>query len=115
MAQYSTGTVTTTSGSAVVTGSGTSWLAEIDADDIFIADGDTSPYFVQSVDSDTQITLTGNHDTTQSGVTYTLTRDFSTYYGIPLLNNGDIDLDILLNKIVADIDLAIENINGGTY
>jgi len=115
MAQYSTGTVATTAASAIVTGTGTSWNTEAAVGDIFIASGDVVVYFVQSVDSDTQITLTGNHDTTQSGVTYTLTRDFSTYHNIPLLNSGDIDLGLILNRIVTVIDLALETVDGGTY
>lgn len=52
---YATGTVTVTKDSQTVTGSGTSWLANADAGMIF---GSSPTYgVVQSVDSDTQITL----------------------------------------------------------
>lgn len=55
---YNTGTVTTTS-SSIVTGSGTSWSANLDAGMIVTLSGDTTRFYViASVDSNTQITLT---------------------------------------------------------
>lgn len=73
-ADYSTGTVTLTNGSAVVTGAGTSWTANVDAGMLF-RHGAERVYVVKSVDSDTQITLadvyTGSNSATQA---YTLKR-----------------------------------------
>ena len=58
---YSTGTVTTTNGSAVVAGSSTSWDSgtDLDAGSIIEFSSDSSRYYVvASVDNSTQITLT---------------------------------------------------------
>lgn len=60
--QYQTGTVSVTKNSAVVTGTGTIWngtqtgATVVNAGDIFTVD-DSRLYFIQSVDSATQITL----------------------------------------------------------
>jgi hypothetical protein len=55
-ANYSTGTISTmTIGSATVTGSGTSWLANVDAG--MLLDAGPTPLVVKSVDSNTQLTL----------------------------------------------------------
>lgn len=73
-ANYSTGTVTTTSASAVVTGSGTSWSANVDAGMLFRISGERV-YVVKTVDSNTQITLTEPYQgSTGSGKAYTLKR-----------------------------------------
>jgi hypothetical protein len=57
-ANYSTGSVTVTQGSATVTGSGTSWSANVDAGMIFnLTAGHVERYVVKTVDSNTQITL----------------------------------------------------------
>ncbi len=69
---YSTGTVDLTNGSAVVTGSGTSWSANVDAGMIF-RHGSERVYVVKSVDSDGQITLTEPYQgATDTGEAYTL-------------------------------------------
>lgn len=76
--RYETGTVDVTNGSAVVSGTGTSWSTELKAGDFFHA-GATGQieltatwYEIQSVDSDTQITLTTTYaEGTQSGIAYT--------------------------------------------
>lgn len=60
--QYQTGTATVTSGSAVVTGTGTIWNGQkvgatvVNVGDLFTID-DSRFYFIKSVDSATQITL----------------------------------------------------------
>jgi hypothetical protein len=56
---YTTGTASTTAGSATVTGSGTSWLANVDPGMIFIAVGAVDPFvnIVKSVESDTSLTF----------------------------------------------------------
>ncbi|WP_026610702.1 hypothetical protein [Methylocaldum szegediense] len=54
------GTVTVTQNSPIVTGSGTNWLSTVSAGDVFFVYSNTR-YMVQSVDSDTQITLTTNY------------------------------------------------------
>lgn len=79
---YTTGTISVTNGSKTVTGSGTSWLANVDAGMLIGAIGVSSAAalggalgVVASVDSDTQITLRDNWaGTTQSGHTYAVTQ-----------------------------------------
>ena len=70
---YTTGTVTATNGWEVVTGSGTSWTANLDAGMIVsIANDTTRFYVIASVDSDTQFTLTEPFlGTTGPGQSYT--------------------------------------------
>lgn len=65
-----TGTVSATNGSAIVTGSGTSWLSQLSAGDVFGISG-LSRYSIASVDSDTQITLSAVYlGTTVAGSSY---------------------------------------------
>lgn len=80
---YNTGTISVVNGSPTVTGSGTSWSANVKAGDQ-IALGSASLvtaawYTVDTVDSDTQITLTENYTTTPdlSGQTYTIRKLFT--------------------------------------
>lgn len=58
-APYSTGTIAVTQGSKTMTGTGTAWLANVDAGMLMASGPDAAAryYVVQSVDSDTQITL----------------------------------------------------------
>jgi hypothetical protein len=73
-ADYSTGTVTTTQGSKIVTGAGTTWLANVDPGMLFRTA--SNPYYVvASVDSNTQITLAEAYAPSgAAGLAYTLTR-----------------------------------------
>jgi hypothetical protein len=57
-ADYSTGTITGTQNSAVITGAGTSWTANVDAGMLLRVGSANEYYVVKSVDSNTQITLT---------------------------------------------------------
>jgi hypothetical protein len=78
MAEYTTGTVTATNASATVTGSGTSWSANLVAGMYFRIDatgvGDSSKWYqISSVDSNTQITLTAVYgEATSAGENYTV-------------------------------------------
>lgn len=73
-ADYNTGTVTLTNASATVTGSGTSWTANVDAG-MLLRYSTERYYVVESVDSDTQITLTEPYQGSTGGSkAYTLTR-----------------------------------------
>jgi len=83
---YSTGTVTGTINSNVLTGSGTAWLANVTPGDTITITGDSStvgavsgvltPYTVHKVTSDTSITLYQNLLVAPAGATYTSTRQF---------------------------------------
>lgn len=97
MSQYQVGTVSVTNNNNVVTGSGTLWLANISAGDLFTKVGDNVAYTVASVPSDTQITLTGNYGgSTSAGSSYGITIDFAAA-GYPLLNDGDLNTAAIYN------------------
>ena len=116
MAQYKVGTISVTNGSAVITGSGTDWnnvLYNIKANDsVFIA-GDTVDYRVLTVDSATQITLTGAvQRSTAAGLTYAVSKDFTPNINLPLVGTGDIRTDQLFSRAMNNLDTAI---GGGTF
>jgi hypothetical protein len=74
-ADYSTGTLSVTQGSAVVTGAGTAFGANVDAGMLLRVAGTGRYYVVHSVDSDTQITLADDFEgATAAGQAYALTR-----------------------------------------
>lgn len=82
--RHETGTVDVTNGSAIVAGTGTSWSTELKAGDFFHAGatGQRDPtavwYEIDTVDSDTQITLTTNYgEATQTGIDYTARLTFT--------------------------------------
>lgn len=118
MAQYKTGSVTVTNGSATVTGLGTLWSAEVSAGDIFTIVGSNAWYEVASVASNTSLTLTANYGgTSASGASYAITRDFTTNNGWPYPQKGDIETASLIKRALTDIDsgsLSTVDINGGT-
>lgn len=66
-----TGTVVSTSGSPTITGSGTSFLLELNPDDKIIIDGGDT-LTVETVDSNTQLTMSENCSSTVSGATVTV-------------------------------------------
>jgi hypothetical protein len=74
---YKTGTVSVTAGSAVVTGSGTAWATALVIGGMFGLDSaNGNPIPIQSVDSDTQITLAYPwRGTTAAGQAYWIVRD----------------------------------------
>lgn len=80
---YTTGTITISAGSLnIVTGSGTSWSANLKAGDyIKIGSGGihtgSTWYEIQSVDSDTQVTLTSNAVETTAGTAYVARKIFN--------------------------------------
>lgn len=102
---YVTGTVDVTNGSATVTGAGTSWDSNLKAGD-FISIGSTTErsrtatwYEVETVDSDTQLTLTDVYaEATASGQVYTARMVFTgdvnstfhteTFFGATALTSG---------------------------
>jgi len=105
MSQYQTGTVNVTNGSNVVTGSGTAWDVNVAAGDLFKVSGEAAIYEIASVDSATQITLTANYaGATNTGLSYAIIRDFTVYYSLPKLAQGDIDLQDVFNRAVNKID-----------
>lgn len=70
MSRASPGTISTTSGSPTITGSGTTFLTEFQVGD-YIVNGATPEYLqIQSITNDTTITATTNAANTVAGATY---------------------------------------------
>lgn len=72
---FGTGTASTAVATAIVAGSGTNWLTTAAAGAMF-AIGTTIKQ-IQSVDSDTQLTLTGNFGVLNSGTSYIITNTWA--------------------------------------
>lgn len=71
-AAYTAGTVTTTAGSAVVTGAGTAWLANVDPGMVLQLTASGELGIVKTVNGDTQITLRDPPATAGAGLAYSL-------------------------------------------
>lgn len=71
---YTTGTISGTSATSTITGSGTSWLSNVEAGMYFVVPQTSNPrvYRIESVDSDTSITLDRNLNNTHSGIDYNI-------------------------------------------
>jgi len=104
MAQYMTGTVSTTAASAVITGLGTLWVASISAGDEILIGSDEVYYIVLTVDTNVQITLTANYHKTVVGVNYIINSDFSANRGYPLPAAGAMNLPEMMARALIGID-----------
>jgi hypothetical protein len=93
MAQYNAGTVALTSGSATVTGTGTSWVGNVTPGDYVYFPGVLGSWRVNTVVSNTSLTLTApyNGSLVGAGRSYTIARDFSPLLKLPLMRKGDIE------------------------
>jgi hypothetical protein len=125
MAQYQIGTVVATNGSPAVTAVDPDspdelapqlWSSEIVSGDLFYIADDPVAYVVQSVNSDTNLTLTSNYQGTTvapsgtplEGAYYAIHRDFSTNYAFPLSSQGDIGLPVFLQLVIIDFDTELK-------
>ncbi len=109
MAQYSTGTVEIPSGTPnIVTGIDTEWLVNVQAGDEMLIGTDVVFYTIGSVDSNTQVTLTVDYPNPGfSGFDYVITSDFTTFHGIPKLNQGDLKSADTYTRAMTIIDQAL--------
>jgi hypothetical protein len=83
LAQYKTGTADFTNDDATVVGTDTEWTKNVIAGDIICRDGDSVVYTNASVDDDTHIELTSKYSgLSSSGAYYTISRDFSSFFGL---------------------------------
>jgi len=104
MSQYKTGTATVTNGSPTVTGTNTLWLANVTAGDSFTVAGDGVMYYVASVDSDTQITLSVAYaGVTASGVVYAIGTGFTVPDSFPEMSQGDIETATIFTRAMRKI------------
>jgi len=106
--QYREGTVSVENGSAVVTGDITEWATNAAPGDVFIVQGEHVPYIVGSVDSDTQITLTGNYaGSTASTLSYILSSSFTPIYNFPYPEPGDLETVAILKLAILQIEAKL--------
>lgn len=113
MSQYLTGSVDTTSGSNVVTGTGTAWLANVSVGDIILFDSiEGTPYWVSAVNSDTELEVSANLSETLNDDDYVIVRDFTYNNSLPLLNPGDARAAEIYNVLAAKIDVALALVSG---
>jgi len=94
--------------SRTVTGRGTQWSnGAVIAGNLFNVTGSDAVYQIESVDSDTQITLTRQYaGVTESGATYAITSEFTPKHRIPYLLPGD-DASAVLPAILRRVDAVI--------
>ena len=108
MSQYKTGTATVTivSGESVkVYGSGTLWLTNVSAGDLFRKQGANVLYEIASVTNDSEIILTSPYvGSGESGISYSITKDFTPYLELPEVWAGDIDWPYTITKSLREID-----------
>jgi len=104
MSQYKDGTASVNNNSNIVTGSGTLWIANISAGDLFTKAGDDVAYTVAGVTNNTILTLTAPYSgSTSTGSTYGITIGF-TAGGLPLLSAGDLNTAAIYNEAMKNID-----------
>lgn len=111
MSQYRTGTASVVQDSAVVSGTGTAWLANASAGDGFVMAGTGAVYDIASVDSDTQITLTVPYKGADRSGTYAVQRDF-TADGIPEMAQGDIETATIFTRAMRKIQSRFNLLTG---
>ncbi|MEO1892702.1 MAG: hypothetical protein ABGX84_07815 [Alcanivorax sp.] len=111
MSQYRTGTASVVQDSAVVSGTGTAWLANASAGDGFVMAGTGAVYDIASVDSDTQLTLTVPYKGADRSGAYAIQRDF-TADGIPEMASGDIETATIFTRAMRKIQSRFNLITG---
>jgi len=105
---YNKGTVDVTASSPVVTGTGTKWSKRVHAGDLFEVAGSTAHYQVARVVSDTELRLAEDMPASASGVSYSITSDFSHYYSIPYPRSHDIEKASILKRSTKKIDSLLQ-------
>jgi len=106
--QYTTGTVTVTEGSQEVNGVNTEWLNRISPGHIFKISTSRTFYYVGAVLSNTKLLLTEQYgQMTISGITYSITRDFTPNRKYPELRIGDKDPAAIITQALNMIDADI--------
>jgi len=122
MAQYKTGTVSITHNTAIVTGTNTTWVTDGiqttgPSSWLFKIRTELNLYWIDSIDSETQITLAQNYINLDGvniiGKEYIIMQDYTTNYGWPNITSGDYDWPIILNYTMhkMDQDFYARNVN----
>jgi hypothetical protein len=110
--QYKAGSVAVTSGSNIVTGTDTLWLANLTAGDIFTVSPGGVWYQIASVDSSTQLTLTAPYGgSTAAAQDYAVTRDFTPNLNLPYPVRGDIETPAIVARALLAIDAELKRLS----
>jgi hypothetical protein len=105
MSQYTTGTISVTTGAQLVTGSDTKWKNVVKQGDMLVVSDNSSIYEVAYVTSDTELYLSMPYaQLSESGATYALVRDFTPFRKYPELKVGDREPAIIITKALTMID-----------
>lgn len=105
MSQVTTGSVSVTSGSASIVGSGTDWATSVTAGSIFTIASSGVPYVIGAVADDTHATLTSVYaGSTASGQAYRITTSFTPTRGLPYPEHGDLDTATILKRAMLILD-----------
>lgn len=105
MSQYRTGTAAVTNASAAVVGTGTKWLGNVAAGHVFTVSGSFVVYIVGSVTDDTHLTLSGNYaGPTQGGLPYSITTSLTPNFGLPYMEDRDIDTATIFKRAMLILD-----------
>jgi hypothetical protein len=108
MAQYRYGTVDVTSGSPIVVGHSTEWVANLSIGDLFAISGEGVWYEIESIQDNTHLTLTSNYTgTTKTESAYGVQRDFTPNNNYPTPAYGDSDVASLIAKALLEIDAQL--------
>ena len=107
MAQIRAGTVSVTADSATVIGVGTAWATTVDAGDLFNITGSSAIYQIIEVTDDSTLILSRTYKgVTESGVTYSITRDFTPRHSLPYAGAGD-DVSAVLGELIRKLDAIL--------
>jgi len=105
MSQYRTGTVAVTNASAAVVGTNTKWAGNVAAGHLFTISGSLVPYVVGSVTDDTHLTLSSNYaGATQGGLAYSITTSLTPNFGLPYMEDRDIDTATIFKRAMLILD-----------
>ena len=109
MSQYRTGKVSIEHNSTTVTGIGTTWVTDGSWNGhIFKVRGENNIYWISSVGSTTELTLTYAYLNADAGdITkkeYAIVQDYTTNYDWPNIAAGDIDWPRIIRRTLQEID-----------
>lgn len=103
--QYRVGTVTVQTGSNVVIGDGTKWLVNAPVAAPFTIEDDLVSYQVARVVSDTELRLSAPYEGAGGiNLFYSIHTSFTPKRGYPILQPGDVEGLLILNRSVQMID-----------
>lgn len=109
MGQYRTGTVSIDHNSTTVTGKGTTWVTDGSWNGyIFQVRGDQNIYWISSVSSTTELTLTqaylNENAENINAEEYLIVQDYTTNYEWPSISTGDVSWPRILRRALQEID-----------